>query len=77
MSNSVVPAITSASFELSNLDGRNGFVIDGIDRGDGLGASVSGAGDINGDGINDFIIAAPNGDPNGISNAGEAYVVPQ
>ena len=37
--------------------------------------SVSGAGDINGDGVDDLIIGAYVADPNGNSAAGESYVV--
>ncbi|WP_346289654.1 hypothetical protein [Sphaerothrix gracilis] len=59
---------------LANLDGNNGFVIDGIDANDG-GQVVSEAGDINGDGIDDILIGASGGDPNGNSLAGESYVV--
>ncbi|MDZ8104998.1 MAG: Ig-like domain-containing protein [Nostoc sp. DedQUE12a] len=64
-----------ASLNLSDLNGSNGFVINGIDTGDSLDISVSNAGDINGDGFDDLIIGAPGGDPNGKSNAGESYVV--
>ncbi|MBU7587265.1 MAG: tandem-95 repeat protein, partial [Nostoc sp. TH1S01] len=64
-----------ASFNLSSLDGSNGFVINGIDGFDLSGSSVSGAGDINGDGIDDLIIGAFHADPNGQYNAGESYVV--
>ncbi|MBE9101024.1 Calx-beta domain-containing protein [Vacuolonema iberomarrocanum] len=60
---------------LSDLDGSNGFVINGIDENDSSGVSVSGAGDINGDGIDDLIIGAANADPNGNNLAGESYVV--
>ncbi len=45
-------------FELSSLDGSNGFQINGIDSGDRSGYSVSNAGDVNGDGIDDVIIGA-------------------
>jgi VCBS repeat-containing protein len=64
----------SSSLELSSLDGSNGFVINGINRGDEFGSSVSGAGDINGDGIDDLIIGAPEADPNS-HNSGSSYVV--
>ncbi|MBE7381225.1 MAG: FG-GAP repeat protein [Leptolyngbya sp. SIO1E4] len=65
----------SASLELSNLDGNNGFVLNGIDIGDSSGRSVSSAGDINGDGVDDLIIGAASADPNGNESAGESYVV--
>ena len=49
-------------------------MLNGIDESDRSGASVSGAGDVNGDGINDLIIGADLADPNG-SLSGESYVV--
>ncbi|MEM9274439.1 MAG: hypothetical protein AAGA80_15955 [Cyanobacteria bacterium P01_F01_bin.143] len=68
----------SGDIELSSLDGRNGFLIEGIDTGDNLGSAVSGAGDINGDGLADFIISAPRAGeevtPYG-GNQGETYVI--
>jgi Ca2+-binding RTX toxin-like protein len=64
-----------ASLDLSSLNGSNGFVINGINSGDYSGRSVSSAGDINGDGIDDLIIGANRADPNGQSNAGSSYVV--
>ena len=48
-----------SSLDLSSLDGTNGFVINGIDDNDRFGRSVSSAGDINGDGLDDLIIGAP------------------
>ena len=63
------------SIALSNLDGSNGFLIKGADAGDTSGTSVSNAGDVNGDGIDDIIIGAPNADPNEELSAGEGYVV--
>ena len=65
----------SPSLELSALDGTNGFVLDGIVAGDQLGSSVSSAGDVNGDGIDDIIITAPGADANGSFAAGQSYVV--
>ncbi len=64
-----------ASLELSTLDGGNGFKLSGANAGDGLGIRVSGAGDINHDGVDDFMLAARNADPAGRQNAGQVYVV--
>jgi len=64
-----------ASFNLSALNGRNGFAINGIAAKDESGSSVSSAGDVNGDGFDDLIIGANGADPNGINEAGQSYVV--
>ena len=70
-----------AAFELTSLfpqaggDGSSGFVLKGVDSIDSTGISVSGAGDVNGDDIDDLIIGAYDADPNGKSSAGESYVV--
>ena len=64
-----------AVFELSDINGSNGFVIQGENVGDLSGNSVSHAGDINGDGIDDMIIGAAGADPNGNDRAGSSYVV--
>ena len=66
---------SGGTFELSNLDGSNGFVINGIDMDDSSGGSVSSAGDFNGDGLADLIIGARRADPDGVAFAGESYVV--
>jgi Ca2+-binding RTX toxin-like protein len=63
------------SLNVSDLDGNNGFTINAIAAGDELGGSVSAAGDVNGDGIDDLIIGAFGADPNGLENAGQSYVV--
>ncbi|CAN5503338.1 integrin alpha [soil metagenome] len=49
----------AASINLATLNGRNGFKINGEEAYDGSGRSVSGAGDFNGDGFDDFIIGSP------------------
>ena len=54
--------------------GMGGFTIQGVAENDRLGISVSGGGDVNGDGLGDIIIGA-NGNDEGGSNAGEAYVI--
>ena len=65
---------SGGTLDLMSLNGQNGFVLNGIDTGDVCGF-VSSAGDVNGDGISDFIIGAPDADPNGQDGAGESYVV--
>ena len=73
------PGISSvqASYSLADLDGTNGFVLEGIDVGDTSGGykSLSTAGDVNGDGYDDILIGARGADPGGDSLAGETYVV--
>src|SRR5690606_1676035 len=64
-----------ADVPMSILDGETGFVIEGNENQDDLGYSVKGAGDVNGDGIDDVVIGAPNVDYGGSSNVGEAYVI--
>lgn len=64
-----------STFNLSSLNGSNGFVVNGTNANDRSGFSVSGAGDINGDGIHDLIIGADGADPNGRSRAGKSHVV--
>ncbi|WP_217650480.1 S8 family serine peptidase [Spirulina major] len=46
----------SGNADIADLNGNNGFTIEGYFSAD---ASVSSAGDVNGDGINDLIIGAP------------------
>ncbi len=63
----------------TNIDlfgmGANGFRIDGAAAGDLAGDSVSGAGDVNGDGRDDVIVGAPNADNNSRNLSGSAYLV--
>jgi hypothetical protein len=61
-------------FNLSSLDGKNGFRLLGGAAGDAAGRSVSGAGDVNHDGFDDNIVGAPGTDQKGL-NTGAAYVV--
>ena len=66
----------TTAVELSAIAaGNGGFVINGIDPLDFSGRSVSGAGDVNGDGLADVVIGARGADPAGILFAGESYVV--
>ncbi|MGH8069040.1 MAG: hypothetical protein ACRERE_28155, partial [Candidatus Entotheonellia bacterium] len=63
-----------AVIEASSLDGSNGFALNGIDQEDTSGGSVSGIGDVNGDGLDDILVGAARADPDGIRR-GQAYVV--
>jgi Ca2+-binding RTX toxin-like protein len=65
---------TRAHVDLTDLSPDDGFVIQGDEKGDWAGYSVSAAGDVNGDGIDDVIVGAFRGDDGGAS-AGEAYVI--
>jgi Ca2+-binding RTX toxin-like protein len=64
----------SASLDLSDLDGTNGFQINGEAADDRASFSVAAAGDVNGDGYDDLIVGAGGADPNG-SNSGASYII--
>ncbi len=65
---------TRANIDLTTFSASNGFIIQGDAAYDFAGMSISSAGDINGDGIDDLIVGAPYGN-NGGYHAGEAYVI--
>jgi FG-GAP repeat len=60
--------------DVGTMTAADGFAIVGDMLFDRAGASVSGAGDVNGDGFDDIIVGAPGGDDGGYG-AGEAYVI--
>jgi len=70
-----------AVFPLASLlpgrggDGSTGFVLRGIAARDRSGHAVAGAGDVNGDGIDDLLIGGEYANPHGRTYAGESYVV--
>ena len=64
-----------ASIELSDLDGSDGFVINGSDANGYVGRSVAGIGDVNGDGLDDLLIGAFREDTDSNIGAGRSYVV--
>lgn len=66
------------SIDLGDLNGADGFVVVGEDTYDRLGSAVSGAGDVDGDGFEDLIVAAPGAAGDGVyldSGPGAAYIV--
>ena len=64
----------ASHFELSSLDGTNGFRLSNAPEGSRGGECVASAGDVNGDGFGDLIIGALGADPNGEAS-GASYVV--
>ncbi|MEQ8756576.1 MAG: FG-GAP-like repeat-containing protein [Coleofasciculus sp. G1-WW12-02] len=66
---------TLTTSSIINSTGTDGFYIDGLNNNDFLGYAISAAGDVNGDGIDDFLIAAPYADTNSLNDSGQVYVV--
>jgi hypothetical protein len=71
----LIEAAAPGSIDLSDIaGGTGGFVITGQAT-ENSGRSVSRAGDVNGDGLEDLIVSAQYGDPPAGTNAGRSYVV--
>ncbi len=64
----------NALVDVSSIDGTNGVIFLGDTTVDNFGSAVA-AGDLNGDGIKDYIIGSPEDSPNHISSAGITFVV--
>ena len=64
------PTDAAADIDLAQLDGSNGFRIDGTERSDFLGTSVAFGEDLNGDGLDDILIGT-----RGAGSFGEVNVV--
>ncbi len=58
-------------FNLVDLDGNNGFAMDGGEVNANSGAAVDFAGDFNADGVGDIIVGAPIFN----SSTGQSYVI--
>lgn len=65
----------SAKIDASSLNGQNGIIITGAEKGDFAGMSISGAGDFNGDGYSDLVVGAPCSSLASAQCAGITYVV--
>ncbi len=64
-----------ALMDISSLDGTTGFAVLGTNSEDRSGKFVGDAGDFNNDGVDDFLIGAPNKTQAGVAEVGEAYMV--
>jgi Ca2+-binding RTX toxin-like protein len=65
----------SAIFNMSSINGTNGFTLNGVTAGDNTGYSVASAGDVNGDGFDDVIVGAYTANPGAGLYSGKSYVV--
>lgn len=63
-----------SAYVYSGATGALILQFDGEKAGDSFGCSVSSAEDVNGDGLPDLIVGAPNADPGGLIFAGSAYI---
>ena len=67
------PTLTTS--DIIGGNGTQGFYIDGLNPNDSLGNAISAAGDVNNDGIDDFLVAAPLADTSSLSDSGQVYLV--
>ena len=65
---------TGSAFVYSGTTGALLYQKSGTFSGDNFGRSVSGAGDVDGDGRADFVVGASGADPGGLLDAGSAFV---
>jgi hypothetical protein len=70
-----LPAAAAGAMPTIDITHTAALTLTGEHRGDLAGASVAGAGDVDGDGRDDVIVGAPLADPLGRHDAGSAYVV--
>jgi hypothetical protein len=64
----------TSGLNAASLNGVNGFTIRGIANGDQAGVAVAGAGDVNGDGIDDLVLGAYFASGGG-TDRGQTYVI--
>ncbi len=63
------------NLKVSALNGANGFKIEGEGEANIAGAGVAAAGDVNGDGVDDLLVGAPQANAGGVLDSGASYVV--
>ena len=66
---------TPSTIDLAALDAAAGFRIDGAAENDRAGTAVGGAGDVNGDGIDDVVVGAKGAANNSRPSSGSVYVI--
>ena len=64
-----------ATIDTNDINGVNGFYLDGLNADDGEFEAISAAGDINNDGIDDLLITEPFADTGGLVNSGQVHVL--
>jgi len=64
-----------ATNSLGDLDGSDGFRLEGTGLADRRGFSLGEAGDVNGDGVADLIIGVRDAAPDGVDKAGQTFVI--
>ncbi|MEM7706308.1 MAG: Ig-like domain-containing protein [Pseudomonadota bacterium] len=64
-----------ANIDAAELDGSNGFIVEGIDSGESSGTAVRFSSDVNNDGVDDLLIGAPNAPVGESPLAGRTYVL--
>src|SRR5437764_21075 len=69
-----VPTLFPAVLPLSGLNGSTGFTLNGLADGDNAGKAVAGAGDVNGDGLDDLLVGAYKANVAG-TDRGQVYVI--
>ncbi|MCP4117186.1 MAG: DUF4214 domain-containing protein [Desulfobacteraceae bacterium] len=64
----------TSNLNLYMLEPDEGQILKGASEGDSFGGSLTGLGDVNGDGFDDFLIGAPGVDLAGYNDVGQAYL---